>query len=214
MWSKHARLSSGKHPECHNTRGDGGPGSCAGLAGAGGMRYHQGQGLRHLPVCRAQTVVRKVTLGCSSFSRNVGHSLLQERTPPVCVSRRGVADRISQKSKFLCSYTLNSCSSPKTVRRSSEGRKVPVMSYSIVKTSAKWPKIKGSPVWEEGSSMMEKTFHCLVAFWSLCPVFNLRSKDEAKSPWKSPCIWHTGASAPASIIFPLLHMGAGWMCQI
>lgn len=130
----------------------------------------------------------------------MGQSLLRERRPPVCVSRRGVGDRISQKSRFLCSYILNTCSSPKKVRRSDEGRRVPVMSYSTVKTSAKWLKIKGSPVWEEGSSMMEKTLRCLVAFLSLCPAFNLRSKDEVKSPWKSRCIWHTGAFVPAPII--------------
>lgn len=139
-------------------------------------------------------------------------SLLQERRLPVCVSRRGVADRISQKPKFLCSYTLNTCSSSKKLRRSKEGRRVPVMSYSTVKTSAKWPKITGSPVWEEGSFMMEKTFPCLVPFLSFCPAFNLRSKYEAKSPWKSHCIWHAGAYVPASIIFLILHMGAQAKC--
>lgn len=71
---------------------------------------------------------------------------LQERRPPLCVSRRGVGDRISQKCKFLCSYILNTCSSPRKVSRSDEGRRVPVTGYSTVKTSAKWLKIKGRPV--------------------------------------------------------------------
>lgn len=177
MWNKDASQSSGKYPECPQHIWRWGPRK---LCEAG--RWWQQEGPPRVGIEAAalfeevrQTVVRRgfINPEVLKFPQLISPGMwvivyCKEGDLQCVLAQEVLENRISQKSKFLCSYILNTCESPEKSQEErwrEQGESVGASDELFnCENICKWPKIKGSPVQEEGSSTTDQTFCYLVAF--------------------------------------------------